>query len=664
MPNAKYFSVLDASSGFWQIKLDRESAKLCTFNTPFGRYMFKRLPFGISSAQDVFQAVMSEMFEDIDGVEVVVDDLLIWGTTEAQHDARLERVLQRAQQRNLKLNQDNSQIKLKQITYIGHVLGEDGIQPDPGKISAVTRMNTPASKEELQRFLGMTTYLSNFIPDYSEISAPLRVLLEKSTEWHWTERQAVAFQQLKTAITNSPTLKFFDPSKPTTISVDASSKGIGAVLLQDQCPIAYASKSLTTTQQHYAQIEKEMLAIVFGCLKFHDYIYGLPEVDVETDHKPLETILRKPLHAAPARLQRMMMSIQKYSIRVVYRPGKELLIADTLSRAALPDEADELEYQQYDINILRTLPITELKLEEFKVQTKADASLHDLVHTIQIGWPENKADTLPGAWPFWNFRDEVTCHHGILFKGGRVIVPTSMRPAMLKLIHGSHLGVDKCKRRARDVIYWPGMSAQIEDMISSCPTCATYQRNNSKEPLLPHPAPSRPWERVGADLCELNGRHYLILVDYYSNFIEADQLRETTSEQVIEHCKSQFARHGIPDLLITDNGPQFSSKTFHTFSTAYQFRHHTSSPHYPRSNGKAEKAVQTVKNLLRKAQAEKRDFHLALLDLRNTPTNNSIGSPAQRLMGRRTKTLLPTTETLLHPKIISPAVVKSDRLWQ
>ena len=165
-----------------------------------------------------------------------------------------------------------------------------------------------------------------------------------------------------------------------------------------------------------------------------------------------------------------------------------------------------------------------------------------------------------------------------------------------------------------------------------------YQRNNPREPLLPHSTPSRPWEKVGTDLCELNGQHYLVMVDYYSNFLEVDRLRETMSEQVIEHCKSQFARHRIPDVLISDNGPQFSSEKFRQFSACYQFQHYTSSPHYPQSNGKAEKAVQTVKNFLRKAQAEKRDFHLALLDFRNTRTNDSLGSPAQRLMRQCTKT--------------------------
>ena len=144
---------------------------------------------------------------------------------------------------------------------------------------------------------------------------------------------------------------------------------------------------------------------------------------------------------------------------------------------------------QYDINILHTLPITEKKLVELKKQTKEDSALCNLTHIVKNGWPENKADVPPGAQPFWNYRDEVTHHHGILFKGGKVIIPTAIRPEMLQLIHSSHLGVDKCKRRARDVVFWPGMGAQIEDTVSSCPTCSMYQRNNSREPLLPHPTP-------------------------------------------------------------------------------------------------------------------------------------------------------------------------------
>ena len=171
--------------------------------------------------------------------------------------------------------------------------------------------------------------------------------------------------------------------------------------------------------------------------------------------------------------------------------------------------------------------------------------------TAKTGWPADKTDVVEGAKPYWNYRDEILCQDGILLKGTRVIIPATMRPEMLRIIHSSHLGIDKCKRRALDVIYWPGMSAQnlIEDMVSSCTICSRYQRSNPKEPLLPHSPVHPPWEKVGADLCVLDWRMYLVLVDYYSNFIEVDHVKETTSNQVIKRCKSQFARHGIPDSV-------------------------------------------------------------------------------------------------------------------
>ena len=198
-------------------------------------------------------------------------------------------------------------------------------------------------------------------------------------------------------------------------------------------------------------------------------------------------------------------------------------------------------------------------------------------------------------------------------------------------------------------------NAQIEEVVSNCTVCSTYQRSNPKEPLLSHEAPHRPWEIVGADLFELHGKNYLVLVDYYSNFAEVEHLTSTTSEQVITKCKSQFARHGIPDVFISDNGPQFSSEKFRVFAQTYQFRHKTSSPYHLQSNGKAERTVQTV--LLKKAQEDQKDPYLALLDFRNTPMNEQVGSPTQQLMGRRTKTLLPTSANLLEPKTIR---AKSD----
>ena len=660
MPNAKIFSVLDASSGFWQIELDQESSKLCTFNTPFGRYRFKRLPFGICSAQDVFQDVMSEIFSGIEGIEVIVDDLLIWGENQQQHDERLRQVLERARQKNLKLNKEKSQIALDEISYIGHVLSKEGLKPDPQKVRAITEMNRPQNKEELQRFLGMVTYVAKFIPNFSQISTPLRQLLEKETDWHWTEIQEESFNSLKTLVTQSPVLRYFDVGKPVKISVDASSGGLGAVLLQNDQPVAYASKALSRSQINYAQIEKEMLAVVFGCTRFHDYIYGLKEIQVETDHKPLESILKKPLHQAPMRLQRMILQIQKYPLIVTYRPGKELLIADTLSRAYLPDEGGNILDEELEVNLINTLPISENKLELIKYETLQDPPLQQLKQTVITGWPERKYDCPHTITPYWNCRDEISVHDGILFKGERVIIPKKLQPKMLQIIHGAHLGVEKCKRRARDVLYWPGMNAQVEDMVLNCQVCAQYRKSNRKEPLLPHDVPQRPWAKVGGDLFEVGGQTFMILVDYYSGFFEIDNLKQTKSENVIRCCKAQFARYGIPDTLITDNGPQFSSTEFRQFSNEYQFKHKTSSPHYPQSNGMAERAVQTAKRLLIKAKEDKKDPYLSLLDLRNTPKSNLLGSPAQRLMGRRTKTLLPTSSKLLEPKVIKTTIVRSE----
>lgn len=342
---------------------------------------------------------MSEMFEDIPGVEVVVDDLLIWGENK-EHDERLIQVLQRARHRGLKLNKAKCQFRQQEISYIGHILSKDGIKPDPRKTEVITQMAPPQNKEEVQRFLGMLTYLAKFIPNLSQIAAPLRVLLEKDTQWHWQDEQVQSFKALKQLATEAPVLKYFDPNKHTKLSVDVSSKGVGAVLLQEGHPIAYASKALTSCQQNYAQIEKEMFAIVFGCTRFHEYIYGMRTIEVETDHKPSETILKKPLYQAPARLQKMIMTVQKYSIDLVYRPGKELVIADTLSRAYLPEKSDMPPHTDFEVNVLCTLPISNSKLLQLQTETQSDPVLQQLKTMVEKGWPINKHEVPRQCSPF------------------------------------------------------------------------------------------------------------------------------------------------------------------------------------------------------------------------------------------------------------------------
>ena len=194
LSEAKVFSTLDASSGFWHIKLDGESSALTTFNTSFGRYRFLRLPFGISSAPEVFQRKMTESFEDIEGVGVIFDDILIWGKDEAEHNARLRSALQRAREINLKLNAEKSQIFTSEVPYMGHLITHNGVKPDPSNVKAITEIRVPQDKKELQRFIGMINYLGKFIPNMSTINQPLRELLQQDVHWHWTERHQKALK--------------------------------------------------------------------------------------------------------------------------------------------------------------------------------------------------------------------------------------------------------------------------------------------------------------------------------------------------------------------------------------------------------------------------------------------------------------------------------------
>ena len=203
---------------------------------------------------------------------------------------------------------------------------------------------------------------------------------------------------------------------------------------------------------------------------------------------------------------------------------------------------------------------------------------------------------------YWDYRDELSSVDGLLFRAQRLIVPHSWRKEMLDRIHESHQGIVKCKQRARDILFWPGMSSQIEDKVSKCSTCSQLQRAQPKEPMVIQELLDRPWAKIGIDLFEFNGAHYLPSVDYYSKWIEIAKLCNLNSNNVICHLKSQFAKYGIPDELISDNGPQYSSLAFKEFSNNYGFVHTTSSPKYPQANGEAERAVQTIASLLKKVQ--------------------------------------------------------------
>ena len=425
--------------------------------------------------------------------------------------------------------------------------------------------------------------------------------------------------------------------------------------MQDSRVVAFASRSLTDTEKNYAQIEKELLAVVFSLEKFDQYVYGR-RVTVETDHKPLLPIMKKALLQAPKRLQRMLLQLQRYDISLVYRRGTDMHLADTLSRAPIQAAQEEQSSFQKELEMICSVSngIENQQLEEIRQKTEEDTTLQAVIEIVQSGWPEEKRSVPIPARPFFNIRDELVIDNGILFKGERCVIPSSLRKKMLQTAHEGHIGVEGCLRRARESIFWPGMNGQIRDFIRQCETCQTFAPKQQKETMIPHEIQEQPWIKVGADLFQFDGRDYLVTVDYYSNYWEVDFLAgDTSSSNVINKLRAQFARYGIPRTIHTDNGPQFSSMAFKDFATKWGFSHTTSSPEHPQSNGKAESAVKTAKGLMRKAKHARKDGWMAILAYRNTPTEGLDSSPAQRFHQRRTRTELPATDAQLKPQLVS-----------
>ena len=639
------------SSASWMPKL-AIGQSILTQTATFGRYCWTRLPFGLRVSQDIFQARMDEILEDLPGVVGITDDVCVHGKDEEEHDRNLKALMDRAKETGLVFSSDKCTIRQPEISFFGNIYSKDGIRPDPAKVHDIQNMPVPQDKEDLQRFLGMMTYLATFIPNFSEESQPLRDLLKKNVPFEMSEDHLHCFQKLKTAISAKSCVKYFDPTKPTTLEVDCSTKGLGAAILQDGQPVAFAPKALNSAQSNYPNIDREMLAVVFGINRFHAYLYGRP-FRVITDHKPLEMISKKPLLRAPPRLQRMLQKIQGYDFTIEYRQGKTMTLADTLSRLPNPKDngAVELdlrvdgiemttaEVHRCDIDLVN---FSQRKQHQLRDQTARDPTMNALMETIIQGWPDSIKDLPSDVRVFWSFRDELAVEDGIIFKGKQVLIPESLRADILAQLHQSHQGIEKTQLLAREGVYWPNINKDIEHMTRTCTLCQELANCNKKEPLIPHDTPMAPWKKLGTDLFEVDGEHFVLICDYFSKYPIVTPLHATTSENVTEEIRKAVSLFGRPDEIVSDNGPQYIGKPFQDFVHKWGIQHTTSSPRFPQSNGFIERQVQTIKKIIKKCKKEKQSLQLAMLNLRATPVDSKLPSPAEMLMGRPITTLLPS----------------------
>ena len=480
LAGAKMFSKLDAHSGFYQIPLDKESHKLTTFITPMGRYCFRRLPFGISSAPEIFQRTMSDLFSGMDGVSVLMDDVLVFRSDRAEHDARLKRVLEILSAAGLKLNSKKCKYRQSEVEFYGHEINGQGICPSKGKVEAIVRMEPPPDVTGLRRLMGMVNYLGRFLPELATVASPLNGLMRADSAWLWGPPQEEAFARIKELISNAPVLAFYDVNRPTVVSADASQFGIGGALLQEYPtglkPVAYFSRSLSASEYHYAQIEKECLAGVSACEKFEMYLVGIPSFRLLTDHKPLVPLInKKDIDQTPIRCQRLLTRMMRFNVEAVHTPGKNLVISDTLSRSPVKDIGDremdlEREVEAYVGNVRSGWPATTTKLEEIRQATREDPKLQQVMGYTLNGWPETIREIPEEIQEYFHERGVLSILDGILTHGVRIVIPESMRE-VLRRTHEGHQGIVKCTLRAKSSVWWPRIYSQIQRLVSACEKC-------------------------------------------------------------------------------------------------------------------------------------------------------------------------------------------------
>ena len=434
------FSKLDLSSGYHQLELAPESYHITTFSTHVGLKRYKRLMFGINAASKIFQDAIEEIVTGLRGCKNISDDIIVFGKGHKEHDENLHGVLKQLHQHDVRLNKEKCSFSKSEIKFYGHIFSSKGVKADPDKTQAITNMSKPESASEVRSLLGMTHYVSRYIPDYATITAPLRLLTRKETPWQWADEQQRTFEKLKDSLTENHVVSYFDPRLKTEVIVDASPVGFGGPLAQHGRFISYASRALSNVECRYSQTEREMLAVILAVEHLHLYRYG-SEFTIATDHNPLLGIFNsnKP---TSARIDRWKLRLIPYNCQLVYRPGKDAENpVDFMTRRPSNTECDKRSIAEDFVNYVcnRALPKA-MTLQEIKSETEKDSSLQVLIKAIEADrWTD------PNVQDYVKVKDELSVHKGTILRGNRIVIPSTLRERVVDLAHVGHQGIVKTK---------------------------------------------------------------------------------------------------------------------------------------------------------------------------------------------------------------------------
>lgn len=581
-----YISSIDLKEAFWQVELTPESREKTAFTVP-GRplFQFVRMPFGLCNAPQTLCRLMDKVIptELREYVFVYMDDLLVVSKTFETHLTRLRSVATCLRNANLTINVRKSKFCLREIRYLGHIVGQGCIKPDPNKVDAITDFPVPRTVRQVRSFLGMCGWYHRYIAGFADIAAPMTDLIKKHARFVWTPEAQVAFEQLKERLTTAPVLSHPDFSRPFVIQCDASRNGVGGVLYQldeqgHEHPISFMSKKLNSAQRNYCVTEQECLAAILSLKKFRGYVEGM-KFTIVTDHASLKWLMaQKDLSG---RLARWSLSLQAYDFSIEHRKGSANVVPDALSRVFV-DELQQLD----DL------------APPFDFSHDAYDDLSYAAHRTRI---LNEADRLPDL----QVRDRQIFIRTQFRKGGpltntagwKLWIPPGLTAITIAHAHNpplaSHPGVGKTLEKLRRSYFWPRMGPQVAEFINHCQTCKETKAPNVtlRPPMGKQVLVERPWQRVYIDLLgpyprsTAGNTSILIVLDQYSKFVLLKPLRKASAVEIVRFLEREvFHVFGVPESLWSDNGVQFVSKDFKNLIDRYGVTHIRTATHSPQSN--------------------------------------------------------------------------------
>ena len=668
----RYFTTLDAVSGYWQVELDEASSHLTTFISPEGRYRFLRAPMGLNATGDEYNRRGDLALQGIPNVQKVVDDIMIHTPDFASHLDTLKAVLQRCRENGITLSRKKFAFAKDEVKYVGYNVGKMGISADPAKICAIKDFPTPTNITELRSFLGLVNQLTGFSKDLSGAAEPLRSLLKKGTVYAWSPDHTAAFESVKNVMSSTPILRPFDANLPTYLHTDASrTRGLGFALLQkcadgQQALIHCGSRFVTDTESRYAMIELELLAVVWAMQKCKLYLLGISKFNLIVDHRPLVPILNsKGLDEIEnPRILRLKEKLMPFSFHAEWKKGKEHLIPDALSRSPVADPDDDDHELEKDLTGRMEVKVNytaaelrddnytdntrDLILEDLKEAARVDDEYQALRELVRVGFPKNTTKLPLGMQPYYRYRNDLSEHDGLILLDQRIVIPKARRGEVLRRLHLSHQGIVKTRRRAQQTVFWPGIASDVKNKVDQCSACQLHRPSLPAEEIITDQAPTRPFQEVAMDMFEYAGKHFMVYVDRFSGWIEIHKFGTLPcSERVMTVLRKMFEIYGVPNKCRSDGALMYTSTMMRQFMEKWGIIQAISAPHFPSSNGLAESAVKTAKGLVATTSTngniDTDEFAQGLLELRNAPRANGR-SPAEMVYGAPLRALVPALQ--------------------